>query len=212
MKRMELDAERDALLAIDVQNDFCSDGALAVPGGEEIVPLINSLMPHFATVVLTQDWHPPGHLSFASSHAGQEPYAEIELPYGRQTLWPDHCVQASRGAEFHPLLVTSTARIIVRKGMRRRVDSYSAFFENDRKTPTGLSGALREAGVGRLFLTGLATDFCVLYTATDARRLGYEVVLIQDACRGIDVQGSLRKALDEMAAAGVEMVRSRFIL
>ncbi|WP_337177421.1 bifunctional nicotinamidase/pyrazinamidase [Paludisphaera sp.] len=192
-----------ALLVIDVQNDFCPGGALAVPGGDEVPRIINEISRDFAHVVLTQDWHPRGHLSFASSHPDEEPFGTIVLPYGPQILWPDHCVQGEPGAEFHPELDARRAGLIVRKGHHREVDSYSAFFENDRSTPTGLAGYLRERGINRLFLAGLATDFCVAYSALDARRLGFDVAVIEHACRAIDLDGSLAVAWKQMEAAGV---------
>ncbi|SOE01427.1 bifunctional nicotinamidase/pyrazinamidase [Caenispirillum bisanense] len=194
----------DALLVIDVQNDFCPGGALAVAEGDRVVPLCNALMERFATVVLTQDWHPAGHASFASTHGG-EPFGVIELPYGPQVLWPDHCVQDTPGAAFHRDLVTRPAQMIVRKGMNPAVDSYSAFFENDRRTPTGLGGWLRDKGIRRVFLCGLATDFCVNYSAQDARALGLDAVLIEDACRAVDMPGTLADALATMQAAGVTL-------
>ncbi len=205
MKRIRLDPARDLLLVIDVQNDFCTGGALEVQGGEEIVPVINNLMPSFRQIVLTQDWHPRNHRSFASAHAGGHPFQEIEMPYGPQTLWPDHCVQGTRGAEFHPMLLTHPARLVVRKGMNPELDSYSAFFENDRRTPTGLGQALKELDIGTIYVAGLATDFCVLYSALDARRIGFNVTLIQDASRAIDMEGSHDKALEEMSTAGVSI-------
>jgi len=195
----------DLLLVVDVQNDFCAGGALAVPGGDEVVARINRLATAFAHVLLTQDWHPPGHSSFASQHPGHRPFDTIQLPYGAQTLWPDHCVQGSHGAELHPELAIAPAELILRKGYRVEVDSYSAFYENDRRTPTGLAGYLRERGLRRLFLAGLATDYCVHYSALDGRREGFEVVLLLDACRGLDTQGSLARALSAMRAAGVEI-------
>jgi nicotinamidase/pyrazinamidase len=196
---------QDLLLVVDVQNDFCAGGALAVPGGDEVVVKINRLATAFAHVLLTQDWHPPGHSSFASQHPGHRPFDTIQLPYGAQTLWPDHCLQGSHGAELHPELAIPRAELILRKGYRPEVDSYSAFYENDRRTPTGLAGYLRERGLRRLFLVGLATDYCVHYSALDGRREGFEVVLLLDACRGLDTQGSLDKALKAMRAAGVEI-------
>jgi nicotinamidase/pyrazinamidase len=198
--------ETDVLLVIDVQNDFCPGGALAVAGGNEIVPLVNGLGQGFQHVVLTQDWHPPGHGSFASSHPGRKPFETIDLAYGPQTLWPDHCVQESAGAAFHPDLHLPHAELVIRKGFRPAVDSYSAFYENDRRTPTGLAGYLRERGLTRVFLTGLATDFCVHYSAVDARRNGFDVVLVEDACRAIDLEGSLAAAMRSMAEAGVERI------
>ncbi|MDJ0937089.1 MAG: bifunctional nicotinamidase/pyrazinamidase [Kiloniellales bacterium] len=196
----------DLLLVIDVQNDFCSGGALAVPDGEAVVPVINELAGRFGHVVLTQDWHPGGHLSFASSHAGRQPFETIELDYGTQVLWPDHCVQGTAGAAFHADLALPQAELILRKGFRPAIDSYSAFFENDQTTPTGLGGYLRERGLDRVFLCGLATDFCVQFSGLDARRLGFETVLIEDACRAIDLDGSLAAARAKMAKAGVVTV------
>lgn len=198
----------DALLVIDVQNDFCPGGALAVADGDAVVPVVNRLMPLFDTVALTQDWHPGDHASFASTHAGAEAFSTVEMPYGPQVLWPDHCVQGTAGADFHPGLNTGRAAVVVRKGMNRAVDSYSAFFENDRKTATGLAGWLRDKGITRVFCAGLATDFCVAYSALDARALGLGVVLIEDACRGIDLNNSLAEALSAMAGAGVTVVRA----
>jgi nicotinamidase/pyrazinamidase len=192
-----------ALIVIDVQRDFCPGGALAVPDGDAVVPGINALMEDFATVVLTQDWHPADHASFASQHPGRAPMQLTEMPYGPQVLWPDHCVQASPGAAFHPELRTDPAQLILRKGFRRAIDSYSAFFENDRTTPTGLEGYLRTRGVERLTLVGLATDFCVNYSALDAARLGFAVTVRTDLCRAIDLDGSLAAARDAMRAAGV---------
>lgn len=198
----------DVLLVIDVQNDFCSGGALAVPDGDAVVPVINRLAGRFGHLLLTQDWHPPGHRSFASSHAGRAPFETVELAYGTQVLWPDHCVQGSPGAAFHEGLALPAAELVLRKGFRREIDSYSAFYENDRQTPTGLAGYLRERGLGRLFLAGLATDFCVLYSALDARREGFTALLVEDACRAIDLEGSLAAARKAMAEAGVDIVRS----
>ena len=196
----------DVLLVIDVQNDFCPGGALAVADGDAVVPVINGLAGRFAHVVLTQDWHPPGHSSFASSHPGSAPFETIAMPYGQQTLWPDHCVQGTNGAAFHPQLMTERAELVIRKGFRGEIDSYSAFYENDRHTPTGLAGYLRERGLRRIFLAGLATDFCVYYSAIDARRLGFDVMLIEAGCRAIDLAGSLDAAWAEMATAGVQRV------
>ena len=201
-------SDRDLLLVVDVQNDFLPGGALAVPEGDAIVPLINALAQRFAHVALTQDWHVPGHLSFASSHAGRAPFETSTLPYGAQILWPDHCVQGSLGAEFSPALSLPRAELIVRKGYRREIDSYSAFCEADGVTPTGLAGYLRERGFDRVFLAGLATDFCVAYSAVDARKAGFEVVVIEDACRAIDTRGSLTAAWDRMREAGVARVLS----
>ncbi len=203
--------EKDALIIVDVQNDFCPGGALGVPEGDEVVPIVNALAEVFADIVLTQDWHPPRHLSFASSHRGKKPYDMADLSYGSQILWPDHCVEGSAGAEFHPDLLVNWAQAIVRKGFRRHIDSYSAFCENDRQTPTGLGGYLRQRGLERLFIAGLATDFCVRYSAVDARREGFEVFVIEDACRSIDVDGSLAAAMAEMSQAGVELIEANAI-
>jgi nicotinamidase/pyrazinamidase len=196
----------DLLLVIDVQNDFCPGGALAVADGDAVVPVINRLSERFQHVVLTQDWHPPGHGSFASSHPGSAPFETIAMPYGQQTLWPDHCVQGTGGAAFHPTLSTDKAELVIRKGFRPAIDSYSAFHENDRTTPTGLAGYLRERGLRRIFMAGLATDYCVYYSALDARRLGFETVVVESGCRAIDLAGSLAAAHAGMAAAGVEVV------
>ncbi|MGV8953465.1 MAG: bifunctional nicotinamidase/pyrazinamidase [Cypionkella sp.] len=193
----------DALIVIDVQNDFCPDGALAVADGAAIIPQINALMGEFQCVVLTQDWHPADHTSFAANHPGAEPYSMIEMPYGPQVLWPVHCVQGSAGAEFHPDLRTDPAQMIIRKGFRSAIDSYSAFFENDHETPTGLEGYLRTRGISRLVLVGLATDFCVAYSAVDAARLGFDVTLLASACRAIDLNGSLAMARQACVEAGV---------
>ena len=195
--------ETEALLVIDLQNDFCPGGALAVTGGDEIIPRINALMGSFATVVFTQDWHPANHASFAANHPGAEPFSQIDMPYGPQVLWPVHCVQGSAGADFHPDLHSDPAQLVIRKGFRPGIDSYSAFFENDRTTPTGLEGYLRSRGVSRLTLVGLATDFCVAYSALDASRLGFDVTLLEGACRAIDLNGSLEAARRETRAAGV---------
>jgi nicotinamidase/pyrazinamidase len=196
----------DLLLIIDVQNDFCPGGALAVADGDAVVPVINRLAERFDHVVLTQDWHPRGHSSFATSHRGPAPFETITMPYGSQTLWPDHCVQGTVGAAFHPKLATDKAELVIRKGFRSAIDSYSAFYENDRATPTGLAGYLRERGLRRIFMAGLATDYCVHYSALDARRLGFETVVVESGCRGIDLAGSLAAAREAMAAAGVEVV------
>ena len=196
------------LVVVDVQNDFVPGGALAVPRGDEIVPVINRLAAHFENAVLTQDWHPRGQISFASSHPGRKPFETIRLPYGDQVLWPDHCVQATPGAAFHPDLSVPHAQLIVRKGYHADVDSYSAFLEADRKTSTGLAGYLRERGFQELFFCGLATDFCVAWSALDARAAGFGATVIEDACRAIDLEGSLAKAWSDMAAAGVRRVAS----
>jgi nicotinamidase/pyrazinamidase len=201
----------DALVVIDVQNDFCPGGALAVPDGDAVVPLINGLTRRFAHVLLTQDWHPPGHESFASSHPGRQPFETVEVAYGPQTLWPDHCVQGTSGAAFHKDLDTGRAELIVRKGFRREIDSYSALYENDHTTPTGLTGYLRTRGFTRLFMAGLATDFCVRFSAVDAAREGFEVVVVEDGCRAIDLEGSLAAAREAMRAAGVALAQSAAI-
>ena len=200
--------ERDLLLVVDVQNDFCPGGALGVPEGDVVVPVINRIQPGFAHVVLTQDWHPPGHQSFASTHPSHAPFETVEAAYGPQTLWPDHCVQGTPGAAFHPDLETTKAEMIVRKGTRAEIDSYSAFYENDHTTATGLAGYLRERGVTRVFICGLAADYCVHFSALDAARAGFEAVVIEDACRGIDLEGSLAAANQAMAEAGVAFIAS----
>jgi nicotinamidase/pyrazinamidase len=204
--------DSDLLLVVDVQNDFCPGGALAVPRGDEIVPRVNRLGERFAHVALTQDWHPPGHRSFASAHHGRRPFDTVALDYGPQTLWPDHCVQDTPGAAFHPALDLPRAELVLRKGFRAAIDSYSAFFENDRTTPIGLAGYLRERGIERLFLAGIATDYCVHYSALDARRHGFAAIVVEDACRAIDLDGSLARAFREMGEAGVERVTSTALL
>lgn len=198
--------ENEALIVIDVQNDFCPGGALAVAGGDEIVPGINALLADFTVRVFTQDWHPADHSSFASQHAGKAPFEMIDMPYGPQVLWPDHCVQGTNGAAFHSGLETDPADMIIRKGFRRGIDSYSAFFENDHETPTGLEGYLRTRGVDTLTLVGLATDFCVNYSAVDAAKLGFKVKVDTRLCRAIDLEGSLAAAMDGMTAAGVTVI------
>jgi nicotinamidase/pyrazinamidase len=198
--------ERDVLIVTDPQRDFCPGGALAVPEGDAIMPLVNRLARHFAHVVVTQDWHPAGHMSFASAHPGRKPFETIEVDYGPQTLWPDHCVQGTPGAAFHPSLDVPHAELVIRKGYHRLIDSYSAFRENDGKTPTGLTGYLHERGLERVTLCGLATDFCVYFSAIDAREAGFEAGLVLEACRAIDVDGSLARALDTMREAGVSFV------
>jgi nicotinamidase/pyrazinamidase len=195
--------DRDVLVVVDIQNDFCPGGSLSVPQGDEVVPVINRLAERFPHVVLTQDWHPPDHLSFASAHPGKQPYDVIAVDYGPQILWPDHCVRATRGAEFHKDLRIPHAALVLRKGIHRRIDSYSTFYENDRKTPTGLVGYLRERGFTRVVLAGLAFDFCVRYSAEDAQREGFEVVVIEDACRGIDVDGSMSAARESLERLGI---------
>ena len=195
----------EALIVIDVQNDFCPGGALAVAGGDEIISRINGLMSDFATVVLTQDWHPADHSSFAANHPGAQPFTLIQMPYGPQVLWPVHCVQGTEGAEFHKALRTDPAQLVVRKGFRPEIDSYSAFFENDHVTPTGLEGYLRSRGVTAITLVGLATDYCVAYSALDAARLGFKATVLEGATRAIDLNGSLAEARDKMRAAGVAL-------
>jgi nicotinamidase/pyrazinamidase len=201
-------SETDALLVIDVQNDFCRGGALEVPNGDLVVPIINRLMDLFSHVILTQDWHPADHSSFASNQPGVAPYSTINVSYGEQIVWPEHCVQGTRGATFHQDLNTDRAELIVRKGFRTKIDSYSAFFENDHKTSTGLAGYLRDRNLKRLICVGLATDFCVRFSAEDARRLGFESIVVEDACRAIDLQGSLTSALSSFAASDVAIVPS----
>jgi nicotinamidase/pyrazinamidase len=196
----------DVLIVVDVQNDFCPGGALAVPRGDEIVPVVNRLAARFRNVVLTQDWHPAGHFSFASTHPGKKPFETIAAPYGPQVLWPDHCVQGTPGAEFHRALQIPHAALVVRKGMDRTIDSYSTFYENDRTTPTGLIGYLRERGFSRVFLAGLAFDFCVRYSAEDARREGFTVFVVEDVCRGIDVDGSVALTRASLDALGVACI------
>jgi nicotinamidase/pyrazinamidase len=194
-----------ALIVIDVQNDFCPNGRLAVKGGDQIIPAINAMMADHAAVVLTQDWHPADHLSFAASHAGKTPFELIEMPYGPQVLWPVHCVQGTEGAAFHRDLRTNEADLVIRKGFRREIDSYSAFYENDHKTPTGLEGYLKTRKIRDVVLVGLATDFCVAYSAVDAAALGFKVTVIESACRAIDLNGSLEDARRKMKAAGVRL-------
>lgn len=196
----------EALIVVDVQNDFCPGGALAVDRGDQVVPVVNDLIERFEHVVLTQDWHPEGHSSFASEHPGKNPFETVTMLYGEQTLWPDHCIQASKGAQFHSELDLTKAELVIRKGFRRAIDSYSAFFENDHQTPTGLSGYLRERGIERVALVGLATDFCVGFSALDAVRQGFGATVILEACRGIDLDGSLAAMTQKMRAAGVRLV------
>ncbi|MCH1412781.1 MAG: bifunctional nicotinamidase/pyrazinamidase [Rhodobacteraceae bacterium] len=197
---------KTALLVIDVQNDFCPGGALQVVGGNDIIPDINQEMTKYDYIILTQDWHPKGHSSFATSHDGRNPLDVIEMPYGDQVLWPDHCVQGSYGAEFHSGLNTARANAVIRKGSHPLIDSYSAFFENDRKTPTGLNGYFRSLEIGKINLVGLATDFCVNYSAQDAAKLGYKVSVFEKMCRSIDINGSLALARTEMRECGVELI------
>jgi len=201
----------DALLIVDLQNDFCPGGGLAVPGGDTIVPLVNRLAQRFPHVLLTQDWHTPDHLSFASAHPGRAPFETADLPYGPQVLWPDHCVAMTPGAAFHAGLRVPQAELILRKGFRREIDSYSAFYENDHQTATGLAGYLRERGFRRLFLAGLATDYCVCYSAIDGIREGFEIVVLEDACRAIDLNGSLDAATTLMSQVGVRLADSTIL-
>lgn len=202
----------DCLLVIDVQNDFMPGGALAVPEGDQVVPVINRLAEAFAHVVLTQDWHPADHVSFAVNHVGAAPFQTTTLPYGEQVLWPAHCVQGQAGAELHPQLAVPHARLVIRKGHQREVDSYSAFVEADRTTPTGLAGYLREHGVRRVVCVGLATDYCVAWSALDARAAGFDAVVVEDACRAIDLNGSLDAAWASLADAGVGRMRAAELL
>jgi len=197
-----------ALLMIDIQNDFCPGGALAVADGDAVVPVTNGLQDRFAVRILTQDWHPSDHSSFADNHQGKEPFSVTDMPYGPQVLWPSHCVQGSDGAAFHASLITDTADLIIRKGFRAAIDSYSAFFENDKTTPTGLAGYLRERGIDHVYLTGLATDFCVCYSAMDAVKQGVRATVITDACRAIDLDGSLATAMNDMRERGVTFTTS----
>lgn len=201
-----------ALLIVDVQNDFCPGGALAVPDGDRIIPVANRLSERFNHVLMTQDWHPAGHHSFASSHPGKEPFETIGMPYGEQVLWPDHCVQGTNGADFHPGLDTKRAELIIRKGFRKQIDSYSGFFENDHETGTGLTGYLRDRGFDTLYIAGLATDFCVKWTALDALKEGFGVSVVRDAVAGIDIDGSVKTAWQEMQDAGVKEVHSHDLL
>lgn len=197
-----------ALLIIDVQNDFCPGGKLAVPDGDAVVPIINNLITHFDIIIQTQDWHPSDHSSFASNHIGKNPYETIKMGYGTQVLWPDHCIQNSKGADFHPELNTQKTQVVIRKGFRKEIDSYSTFFENDKVTATGLSGYLRERGVNILYVVGLATDFCVKWSVLDGIEEGFKIFLVKDAVRGIDLSGSLQNALDEMKEKGAVFVTS----
>ena len=201
-------SSQDVLIVVDVQNDFCPGGQLAVAGGDEVIPAIHQIAPLFEHIVLTQDWHTPDHQSFASAYAGKHPFERVRLSYGEQTLWPDHCVQGTHGADFHPALRTQRAELILRKGFRPQIDSYSAFFENDRTTATGLAGYLRERDLTRVFLAGLAYDYCVGYSALDARRLGLAAVIVRDACRAIDLNGSVAAIESEFAANGVTLIDS----
>jgi nicotinamidase/pyrazinamidase len=205
---MQITSE-DVLIVVDVQNDFCAGGALAVADGDAVIPVIHRVAPRFDHVILTQDWHTARHYSFASAHAGKKPFEQVEMPYGAQTLWPDHCVQRTRGAEFHPVLHLPQAELILRKGFRPEIDSYSAFFENDKTTATGLGGYLRDRGLTRVFLAGLAYDYCVGYSGLDARRLGLAAVVIRDACRAIDLNGSVAGIEKRFAQTGVELIESQ---
>lgn len=197
--------ENEALIIIDIQNDFCPGGALAIPDGDKIVDGVNSLMNEFQTIVLTQDWHPAGHSSFASSHEGADVMSVVDMPYGPQVLWPDHCVQGSSGADFHPDLNINAVHASIRKGFRSHIDSYSAFFENDKTTPTGLEGYLKTRDIKKLTVVGLALDFCVNYSAVDAARLGFDVTVDESLCRGIDLDGSLQRTMSEFAEVGVKL-------
>lgn len=201
-----------ALLIVDLQNDFCPGGALAVPDGDTIVPTVNKLINIFDVVIQTQDWHPAGHSSFASSHQGKEPYDTIEVDYGEQVLWPDHCVQGSVGADFHPELNTMKTQVIIRKGFRREIDSYSTFYENDQETTTGLTGYLEERGITDLYTVGLATDFCVKWSVLDGIDEGFTMHIVKDAVKGIDLNGSLDEAWKEMEEKGVQVVNSDDLL
>jgi nicotinamidase/pyrazinamidase len=204
---MQIDSS-DVLIVIDVQNDFCPGGTLAVAEGDAVLSPIHRIAQHFQHIVLTQDWHTPGHTSFASSHPGKKPFEQIEASYGPQTLWPEHCVQGTPGAKFHPHLKLPQAELILRKGFRREIDSYSAFFENDRTTATGLAGYLRERALTRVFFAGLAYDYCVGYSALDAHRLGFPALIIRDACRAIDLNGSVERIETDFAKAGVTLMDS----
>jgi nicotinamidase/pyrazinamidase len=204
--------DADVLLVVDVQNDFCPGGTLAVPRGDEVVDLVNRLGVRFQHVVLTQDWHPSGHRSFASANPGRQPYETVAFPYGPQVLWPEHCVQGTPGAQFHGALQLPHAELVLRKGYRRAIDSYSAFYENDHTTPTGLAGYLRERGLGRVFLAGLALDFCVRYSAEDAQRCGFQAIVVEDACRAIDVAGSLAATRQAFAQLSIPCVAAQTII
>lgn len=202
----------EALLIIDVQNDFCPGGALEVPNGDEVVPVINKLSRQFDVILQTQDWHPEGHSSFASSHEESEPFETIDMPYGEQVLWPDHCIQGSKGAAFHPELETDRSQLIIRKGFRTEIDSYSAFYENDNSTTTGLTGYLRERNIDTLYAAGLATDFCVKWSVVDGIKEGFTVNVVEDAVKGIDIEGSVDQAWSEMMEAGANKVSSEELL
>ena len=198
--------EDTALVLIDIQNDFCPGGALAVDKGDEIVEISNKIQEQFKIKIITQDWHPSTHKSFASNHEGKEPLSTVEMFYGQQVLWPNHCIQGTEGSKFHSKLITDSADLIIRKGFRPEIDSYSAFFENDQKTPTGLDGYLKSRGVNKIYLCGLALDFCVYFSAIDGAELGYNVNVIQDACRAIDLDGSLEKSLNDMKSKDVKLL------
>lgn len=201
-----------ALLIVDIQNDFCPGGALAVPNGDKIIPIVNKLIDRFDCIIQTQDWHPKGHLSFASSHNGKDEYDTVEMDYGTQVLWPDHCIQGSRGSEFHPNLNTQKTQVIIRKGFRKEIDSYSTFFENDQKTKTGLTGYLKTRGITELYTVGLATDFCVKWSILDGIDEGFTMHIIEDAVAGIDLDGSLNQAWKEMKEKGVNITTSKSLL
>lgn len=198
-----------ALLIVDIQNDFCPGGALEVPGGDTIIPVVNSLSKTFDAVIQTQDWHPWGHSSFASTHEDKEPFETVEMSYGAQVLWPDHCVQDSKGAAFHPDLETNRSQLIIRKGFRKDIDSYSAFFENDNSTSTGLTGYLRERDIDTLYVVGLATDFCVKWSVLDGIKEGFDLYVVEDAVKGIDIEGSVEQAWSEMLDAGAQKISSK---
>lgn len=201
-----------ALLIVDIQNDFCPGGALEVPNGDKIIPIVNKLIDRFDTIIQTQDWHPKGHLSFASSHSNKDEYDTVEMDYGTQVLWPDHCIQGSRGGEFHPDLNTQKIQVIIRKGFRKEIDSYSTFFENDKKTKTGLTGYLKTRGITELYTVGLATDFCVKWSILDGIDEGFTMHIIEDAVAGIDLDGSLNQAWKEMKEKGVNITTSKSLL
>jgi len=201
-----------ALLIVDIQNDFCPGGALEVPEGDTIIPIVNRLSQQFEAVIQTQDWHPDGHSSFASSHKGEKPFDAIQMSYGEQVLWPDHCVQGSRGADFHPDLETNRSQLIIRKGFRSDIDSYSAFYENDEQTTTGLAGYLRERDIDTLYTAGLATDFCVKWSVLDGLKEGFDLYVVEDAVKGIDIEGSVEQAWSEMLKAGAQKVSSKELL
>ena len=198
--------DNTALILIDIQNDFCPGGALAVNQGDEIVDISNKIQERFKIKIITQDWHPSTHKSFASNHEGKEPLSIVEMFYGPQVLWPNHCIQGTEGSEFHSKLITDNADLIIRKGFRPEIDSYSAFFENDQKTPTGLDGYLKSRGINTIYLCGLALDFCVYFSAIDGAKLGYKVIVIEDACRAIDLNGSLENSLNDMKSKGVRLL------